>query len=121
MAIAHLNQADVLRRSRQALGLPFQADRIDEIFLAACLRRAAAIFAPCSRATLIAAVADSLEYLSTNPGELREKVENAVEGLVVIGDLLELDQVALNTAEAKSNWLFAPRQGSLLDPMEAHF
>jgi len=63
MAIAHLNQADVLRRSRQALGLPFQADRIDEIFLAACLRRAAAIFAPCSRATLIAAVLDSLEYL----------------------------------------------------------
>ena len=116
MAIAHLNQADVLRRSRQALRLSFQADPIDEIFLAACLRRAAAIFAPCSRVTLIAAVADSLEYLSTNPGELREKVENAVEGLVVIGDLLELDQVALNTAEAKSNWLFAAPPGFVARP-----
>jgi hypothetical protein len=66
-------------------------------------------------------VLDSLEYLSPHQGDLREKVENTVEGLVVVGDLLELDQVALNTAEAKSNWLFAPRQGSLLDPMEAHF
>ena len=121
MAIASLNQADVLSRSRQALGLPFQADPIDEIFLAACLRRAAAIFTPCSRPSLAAAVLDSLEYLSPHPADLREKVENAMEGLVVIGDLLELDQVALNTAEAKSNWLFAAPPGYIARPDRAAF
>ncbi len=84
--------------------------------LAASLRRAAAIFCPCSRATLNAAVLESLEYLADDSDDRRDALELALEGLVVIGDLLELNQVALNAAEAKSSWVFSAPPGFIARP-----
>jgi len=116
MAITAINRNDVLRHSRQALGLPHQEPTLDEPMLAACLRRAAAIFCPCARATLVAAVRESLEYITDDSDNGQHALELALEGLVVIGDLLELDQVALNAAEPKSSWVFSAPPGFIARP-----
>ena len=116
MAITAIDRNEVLRHSRQALGLPAEDAAADEPMLAACLRRAAAIFCPCSRATLVSTVLESLEYLAGDSDNSQLALELALEGLVVIGDLLELDQVALNAAEPKSSWVFAAPPGFIARP-----
>lgn len=115
MAIIAIDRDEVLRHARRALGLPAQDPALDEPMLAASLRRAAAIFCPCSRATIAAEVLESLDYLADSD-KCREALERALEGLVIIGDLLELDQVALDAAEPKRSWVFPAPPGFVARP-----
>jgi hypothetical protein len=48
-----------------------------------------------------------VEYLDPNHEGLRERIEDTLEGLTVVGDLLELSQVTIDDAGIKSTWLFA--------------
>jgi hypothetical protein len=61
--ITQLSVNDVLRMSREQLGIP-SSSAIDDTLLAAMLRRAAGIHCPCSLSTLTAAVRESLAYLT---------------------------------------------------------
>jgi hypothetical protein len=107
MVIQQIEVVDVVTNSRRALALPGKSDVHDAVFLAALIRRAAAIVCPCSASTLERTVLESLDRLSENPERLADDVEIAVEKAMIAGDLLEFSQVATDDPNAKGTWLFA--------------
>jgi hypothetical protein len=54
---------------------------------------------------------DYLHQLDHLEDELREKIENAVEGAIANGDLLELNQVAVEDEAVKGTWVFPAPPG----------
>lgn len=107
MGVEIVRPDEVLSRSHELLGLVQAGDgAIGNAFLASLLRHAAGFLCPCSAATLRSAVVESLQYLADDD-EIVEKVENAIEGLIVGGDLLELAQVTTDDPSFRGTWLFA--------------
>lgn len=99
---------DVLTGCRQTLGLPrSQEGPIDDVLLAALLRRSAGIHCPCSRATLRDSLLESLQHLSPAETSLSDRIDEIIEGLIVGGDLLELNDVAIDDPDVKGTWVFA--------------
>jgi hypothetical protein len=113
--ITQLSINDVLRTSREQLGIPASSG-IDDTLLAATLRRAAGVHCPCSLSTLTAAVTESLAYLADAESNLEERVNAAAEGLIIIGDLLELSQVTVDDPNAKGTWVFSAPPGFIVRP-----
>ncbi|MCF2525399.1 hypothetical protein [Bradyrhizobium sp. G127] len=109
MVVRSIDALEVLTDLRRTLGIPVVdgGDQIDDVCLAALVRRAAAICCPCSVSSLSNFVADGLSLLAIDPPSLREKVDEAVDGLLVVGDLLELNQVASDDPNVKGTWVFA--------------
>jgi hypothetical protein len=108
MPIIEISGTQLLAQTRSSFGLPDSSDAlIDEQFLVALVRRAAGILCPCSASTLACSISDSLNGLTQDPGELMTRIEEIVDQLVVIGDLLELNQVTTDDAAVKGTWLFA--------------
>ena len=106
--IAQISNWEVLQECYQILGLPIQQDEtVTDPLLASLLRRSAGIHCPCSRGTLLKAILDSLKHLTDEKQCLPEKVEAAIEGLIVGGDLLELNDVVFEDPEATGSWVFA--------------
>lgn len=117
MVITKISAAEVLKASRETVGLPPLVDGvIDDAMLAALLRRAAGILCPCSRSTLATAVLESLQYLSEDIDEMSEHIDSAVEGLIIGGDLLELDRVTIDDPAVKGTWVFAAPPGFVVRP-----
>lgn len=108
MVITEIMPEDVLACCRKALGLPVAPDDpIDEILLAGLLRRTAGILCPCSRASLRASLLESLHELAPNEQKLPEAIDAVIEGLIIGGDLLELNDVATVDPDVKGTWVFA--------------
>lgn len=107
MVIEQISRAGVLKASRESLGLSPSAGSIDDPLLAAMLRRAAAIFCPCSPATIINSVLDALQYLVEDRSSIEERLADLTDKLIVTGDLLELNQVTTDDPDVKGTWLFA--------------
>ena len=106
--IAEIMPEDVLDGCRKALSLPVASgDPIDETLLAGLLRRTAGILCPCSRASLRAALLESLYGLAPNEQEFPEAIDAVIEGLIIGGDLLELNDVATVDPDVKGTWVFA--------------
>ena len=108
MVITKIGLHDVLRGSRQTIGLSGNAhDIVDDVFLAAMLRRSAGIHCPCSRTTLRVSLLECLQYLSKEEKLLAERIDQVIERLIVGGDLLELSDVATDDPSVKGTWIFA--------------
>jgi hypothetical protein len=107
MVIDQISREGVLKASRESLGLSPSAGPIDDPLLAALLRRAAGILCPCSPPTIITSVLDALQYLVEDRIATEERLADLTDKLVVIGDLLELNQVTTDDPDVKSTWLFA--------------
>lgn len=118
MVITEISAAEVLRCSREALGLQaLSADAIDDTLLAASLRRAAGILCPCSPNTLVTAVLESLQYLfEGSDNDMEERITDTVEALIIGGDLLELNQVTTDDPDAKGTWVFSAPPGFVARP-----
>ena len=122
MVIAKIKPSDILAGCRQTLGLSEnRQEPIDEILLAALLRRSAGIHCPCSRLTLRASLLESLKYLSQDRMVLSERIDTIIEGLIVGGDLLELNDVATDDPEAKGTWVFAAPPSFVIRPSRSIF
>jgi len=106
MVIEEISADQVLAISRTVLGLPATGELSVDVLLAASIRRAASILCPCARSTLARAVGESLQHLMEDAGELAERIDDVLEGLVIGGDLLELSNVAIDNSNAKSSWVF---------------
>ena len=116
MVISVLSAPEVLKVSRQVLGLPEQAiDLLDDATMGAMARRAAGIHCPCSRATLASVLRESLRHVADD-ATLDECIEGTIEALIVAGDLLELDQVTTDHAAATARWIFAAPFGFVKRP-----
>jgi hypothetical protein len=113
--VEHLEPSEVFRSSREALGLPPDGG-IDEIFLAAALRRAAANLGPCPRSTLAASIRDSLRCLDGDPERTGARIDDVLESLTVTGDLAELSRVSTHDTTGKASWLFPAPPSFLLRP-----
>jgi hypothetical protein len=108
MVITELSVDEVVRLSRQALGLPASdSDAIDEVLIACALRRAAGFLCPCSPSTLVEAVLESFQHLFQAGDNIAERVTDAAEALVTMGDLLELRQATVDDPLVKATWVFA--------------
>jgi hypothetical protein len=79
----------------------------NEVYLAAALRRLAGYLCPCSPKTLISTLVESHNHLTPSNEDFRERVEHAVDGLVVAGDLLELTNVSTIDESVRQTWVFA--------------
>jgi hypothetical protein len=113
--IRQLSIKEVLTASCEQLGIP-QSSVIDDTLLAAMLRRAAGVHCPCSLSALTATVTESLSYLTEGSTELEDRLNTVAEGLIVIGDLLELNQVTVDDANAKGTWVFCAPPGFIVRP-----
>lgn len=115
--IAQISADEVVRSSREALGLPLAPSTgFDDAMLAASLRRAAGSLCPCSPSTLVNVVLESFRHLCKADGDMRERLDGAAEALVVGGDLLELNQVTTDDPEVKGTWVFSAPPSFVVRP-----
>ena len=122
MVITEIEPDDVLAGCRQTLGLSSnRQEPLDEVLLAALLRRSAGIHCPCSRTTLRSSLLESLKHLSQDDQILFERIDTIIEGLIVGGDLLELNDVATDDPEAKGTWVFAAPPSFVVRPSRSIF
>lgn len=122
MVITQLGAAEVLKICRETLGLrPSSAALIDDAFLAALVGRAASVLCPCAPVTLVSAVIDALRLLTQEPDAIKKRITEAVENLIVFGDLLELNQVTVDDPAVKGTWVFAAPPSFVVRPSGAIF
>ena len=117
MVIVKIEPDDVIAGCRKTLGLPPETESpIDDTLLAALLRRSAGIHCPCSRATLRASLLESLQYLSPDEASLSERIDAIIEGLMVVGELLELNDVTTEDSAVRGTWVFAAPPSYIVRP-----
>lgn len=104
--IRQVEAEEIFTACRQGVSLP-SGSMLDEVLLAALVRRAAGFLCPCSPRTLVRAVIESLNHLVDDKEALVEAVETAVEKATIAGDLLELGEVTTDDPETKGTWIFA--------------
>ena len=106
--IEKISREDVLVGCREILGLSDVDNAVvDENLLTALIRRSAGIHCPCSRTVLRSSVVNALQHLCNMEATLPERVESIIEGLIVVGDLLELHDVGIIDADVRGTWVFA--------------
>ena len=71
--------------------------------------------------TLASAVLEALRLLSDDPEALRKRAVEAVENLIIFGDLLELNQVTVDDPSVKGTWLFAAPPSFVVRPSGSIF
>ena len=98
---------DVIDYCRSVLGVRSETKGIDDVLLTGLLRRCAGILCPCSRAALRASLMDSLSYLHPDSNALADRLDQLVDDMIVVGDLLELSDVATDDPKVKGTWVFA--------------
>jgi hypothetical protein len=113
IAVHEIASGEVLPAVRKALGLPPSNSPFDDELLAAMVRRDAGILCPCSRASLIGSTIKSLEFIFDEE-DLRERIEMIIDGLVSVGDLLEISDVTTGDADAKTTWVFLAPPGFVI-------
>ncbi len=104
--IKEISRAEVLVGCREILGLSDNAV-VDDDFLTALVRRSAGLHCPCSRTVLRSSLVDALQYLCVSEAALPDRIEAIIEGLIVVGDLLELHDVGIVDPDVRGTWVFA--------------
>lgn len=120
--IERVSATEVLADCRRTLGMPdSQEAALDDAALAGLGRRSAGIHCPCSRATLRASLLECTRGLPTAYDSLTEAIEEAIEALIVGGDLLELNDVVTEDSDVRQTWVFAALPGFVERPSGSVF
>ena len=120
--IARVTATDVLADCRRILGIHSdQGSALDDALLAGLARRSAGIHCPCSRATLRASLLECAQGLPTSYNSLSDAIDDAIEALIVGGDLLELTDVVIEDSEVKQTWVFAAPPSFVVRPSGSAF
>lgn len=120
--ITKVSAAEVLAGCRRTLDIPDdQETGLNEVMLAALTRRSAGIHCPCSRATLRASVVECTRALPAGYESLPDAADEAIEALIVGGDLLELNDVVTEDSDVAQTWVFAAPPGFVLRPSGSAF
>ena len=115
--IERVTPKEVLAGCRYTLGLSHSGDEeIDNVLLAALLRRSAGMHCPCSRATLRASARECTQALAVDETGRLQRIDDAIEALTVGGDLLELDDVTTEDSDVRQTWVFAAPPGFVIRP-----
>lgn len=122
MVVIEVTPQQILSACRQTLGLPVTDDAsIEDHLLASLVRRMAGFACPCSRATLRSGILESLRGLTDDEVALADRIDAVVEGLIVGGDLLELNDVATFDLDAKNTWVFSAPPSYIIRPSGSIF
>ena len=106
--IEEISRDEVLVGCREILGLSDVDNAVvDDDLLTASVRRSAGIHCPCSRTVLRSSLVDALQHLCASDADLPDRVEAIIEGLIVVGDLLELHDVGIVDPDVRGTWVFA--------------
>ena len=120
--IDRISTSEVLAGCRRTLGIPGDHETgLDEAMLAALTRRSAGVNCPCSRATLRASLVECTRGLPANYDSLPDAVDDAIEALIVGGDLLELNDVVTEDSDIAQTWVFAAPPGFVIRPSGSAF
>lgn len=120
--IARVTASDVLTDCRSTVGILGDQDAaLDDVLLANLVRRSAGIHCPCSRATLRASLLECLHGLPTGYDSLSDAIEDAIEALILGGDLLELADVVIDDSEVRQTWVFAAPPSFVVRPSGSVF
>ena len=120
--IARVTAIDVLADCRRMVGILGDQDAaLDDVLLANLVRRSAGIHCPCSRATLRASLLECLHGLPTSYDSLSDAIEDAIEALIVGGDLLELADVVIDDSQVRQTWVFAAPPSFVIRPSGSVF
>ena len=120
--ITRVTATEVLAHCRDTLGTPGdQNAALNDALLAALARRSAGIHCPCSRATLRASLLECTHGLPTSYDSLPEAVDEAIEALIVGGDLLELSDVIIDDSDVRQTWVFAAPPSFVVRPSGSAF
>ena len=120
--IARVAATEVLASCRRTLGIPDdQETGLDDVMLAALTRRSAGVHCPCSRATLRASLVECTRGLPANYESIPDAIDDAIEALIVGGDLLELNDVVTEDSDLPQTWVFAAPPGFVIRPSGSAF
>lgn len=115
--IERVTPKEVLAGCRRTLGLSHEGDEaMDNVLLAALLRRSAGMHCPCSRATLRASLLECTQALAVDEARRPQRIDDAIETLTIGGDLLELDDVTTEDSDVRQTWVFAAPPGFVIRP-----
>jgi len=117
MVILKLEPQNVLAAIREILGLPIDhTGMLGDTLLAALVRRSAGIHCPCSRTTIRASLMECLRGIVDDGVSIADRIDSVIEGLIIGGDLLELNDVATADATVKGTWVFAAQPSFIQRP-----
>ena len=103
-----ISREEVIVGCRELLGLSDVGKSVvDDDLLTALARRSAGIHCPCSRTALRGSLVEALQHLCDSDADLADRVEAIIEGLIVVGDLLELHDVGIVDPDVRGTWVFA--------------
>ena len=120
--IVRLTATEILADCRRTFHMPEANDvELDDTLLAALARRSAGIHCPCSRATLRSSLLESTRGLPTSYDSLSAAIEDAIEALIVVGDLLELADVVIDDSEVRQTWVFSAPPSFVVRPSGSVF
>lgn len=103
-----VDQGAVIGAACSSLGVDLDMDGVlGATYLSAAVRRLAGFLCPCSPRTIVRHMVESHVGLVDDVQIFEERVESSIEGLVAIGDLLELSDVALEGEHVRGTWLVA--------------
>ena len=106
--IEKITKHDVLVGCREILSLADVDNAVvDDDLLIALVRRSAGIHCPCSRTALQNSLIEALQYLCDSESALPDRIEAIIEGLILMGDLLELHDVGIVDPDVRGTWVFA--------------
>ena len=106
--IEKITKHDVLVGCREILSLADVDNAVvDDDLLIALVRRSAGIHCPCSRTALQNSLIEALQYLCDSESALPDRSEAIIEGLILMGDLLELHDVGIVDPDVRGTWVFA--------------
>lgn len=98
--------AEVLSSMYAGLEIDPASDTSHAALFAAVLRRLCGIMCPCAQFMVLRAAKQSFSGLLDCSDQFEEHLEQALEDLIVAGDVLELSAVAAAGAAERSRWLY---------------
>ena len=120
--ITPITATEVVAGCRDTLTMPHDGGaELDESLLANLARRSAGIHCPCSRVTLRNSLVECLHGLPTKFDSLPTAIDDAIEALIVGGDLLELADVVTDDSDVKQTWVFAAPPSFVVRPSGSVF
>lgn len=121
MVIREITAEAVLAQCRKVVGVPEPGTTgVEDVLIASLLRRVAGYLTPCSRSALRASIVDCLKMLG-DESDMVERVERAIDWLLVGGDLLELNDVTVSDLLVKGTWVFPSPPGYIVRPSGSVF
>lgn len=120
--IVRLTATEVLAACRRTFGMPEGHDfELDDALLAALARRTAGVHCPCSRATLRTSLLECTHGLPASYDSILQAIEDAIEALIVVGDLLELADVVIDDSDVRQTWVFSAPPSFVVRPSGSVF